>query len=156
MHTQEPGFGWSGPARRLGLALSLALWVGACASWPPSIGNDSARDHLQFLAHAMTADPPVREALWQANRSGNPSAQTVLRRALLQSVPGHSGHDAAAAERDLEQLLKRNPPAGIFAVAQVRLEELKATRDMRAELESMKERLARVVDIERKLKSNGR
>lgn len=146
---------WNGRARSL--SLMLALVIAGCAHLP-GIRPD-AREHLEFLAQAMNASLAVREAMWQNARLDQGGAAADLRKALMQSVPDHSGYDPVAAEHGLQALLAQAPSPDVTAVAQVRLAELKAadkaTEACRAETAALKDRLSKVVDIERKLNDDG-
>jgi hypothetical protein len=132
--------------------LLLALALGGCAlgSLRLQRGQDAA-EHLEFLVEALTADSQRRESLWQATLKENPGEDASLRRALLRSVPGHSGYDLAAAEADLQALLAQSPSADVAPVARARLEDLRATNACRAEVDQLKRRLSKVADIERRL-----
>jgi hypothetical protein len=138
--------------------LSATVMLSACSSWP--LMTESTSDHLDFFARALSADPQKRESMWRdASRSSHRSQGAALDRALLQSVPGHSGYDPNAAESALQALIDDGPPAAIDSIARMRLAELKTelrgVGECRQENAQLKQRLSRVVDIERKLNSNG-
>lgn len=139
------------------MALSAAVLSTACSAWHP---RGDARDQLDLLTRALAADAPAREAMWRAAPAAQGPAGAQLGRALLQSVPGHSGSDPAAAEKSLQAILERDPPADVAAVARLRLAqlrtELRGAADCRQEVAALRQRLAQVVDIERNLNSNGR
>lgn len=112
----------------------------------------TAVDHLGFLTRALDADPRGREALWRSYGHGGSSDDALLRIALLQSVPGHAGYDPAAARVRLDALAGQNPaPVDVAAVARLRLAEMNETVECRNEATELRARLARVVDIERRL-----
>ena len=155
MPIQEPGSAWSGRVRPRA-ALLPALWctsvllLGGCATIFPR--QYSAVDHLAFLTRALDADAKGREALWRNYGHGDTSDDTQLRIALLQSVPGHAGYDPAAARMRLDALAAQSPaPLEVAAVARLRLAEMNETVECRNEATELKARLARVVDIERRL-----
>jgi len=143
---------WRGPA--LCLVLSMGLLTSGCATWLP--GLYSPGDHLQFLVEAINAEPAEREALWLAAKSAPQTMGSELRLALLQSVRGHSGYNLAGAETRLQALLADDPPPSVAEVAHARLAELRQARECHNEVQSLRERIDQMVDIERNLKDNGR
>ncbi len=142
--------------------LSAMLAVSGCSSWSsfsiPDIRDDS-RGHVDFLSRALVADGSARESMWRNTQPGKRSQDAQLRRALMQSVPGHSGYDPGAGEAALQLLLNEDPPSDIIAVARMRLAqlrtELRGAAECRQEVGQLKQRLSRVVNIERKLNQNG-
>ena len=119
---------------------------------------------LDYLVEALDADTAQREALWQAITSDqvpNDDERHQLRRALLQSVPGHSGYAPGVAHRELAQLRNRSDYPGVAALAAIRMSALQAhwacdeqmalLKDRVAELE---DNLARIADIERQLETD--
>lgn len=118
------------------------------------------RDELEFLTEAMAADGGTREALWRGSLADKRTTPARLRTALLQSLPGHAGYDPAAAESAMRSLLERDPDSELAAVARLRLVELKTelkpARECREEVATLKRRLSQVVDIERRMNSNGK
>jgi len=126
------------------------LLLSGCAALFPR--QYSAVDHLSFLTRALDADPRGREALWRSYGHGDASDDTQLRIALLQSVPHHSGYDPAAARVRLDALAGQSPASvDVAAVARLRLAEMGETVECRNEATELRARLARVVDIERRL-----
>ena len=126
------------------------LLLSGCAALFPR--QYSAVDHLAFLTRALDADPKGREALWRSYGHGDASDESQLRVALLQSVPGHSGYDPAAARVRLDALAGQNPaPVEVASVARLRLAEMNETVECRTDATELRARLARVVDIERRL-----
>lgn len=118
----------------------------------------SAGEELNLLTRALSTDTPGREALWCAAATDDSSAQARLHRALLQSVPGHSGYDPAAAEASLRGLLNRDLSPDQEALARFRLAQLgveknalRAAGECRDEVAVLKKRMADVVDIEKQL-----
>jgi hypothetical protein len=109
-------------------------------------------DHIEFLAQALQADAQGRDAMWRDLVRQDTSDDAELRAALLQSVPGHAGHDAAAARARLDALATKTPAAlEVASVARLRLSQLNEGSQCRDEVAALKQRLARVVDIERRL-----
>lgn len=109
-------------------------------------------DHVDFLVHALEADGRGREQLWRDYASGDGTDDDQLRAALLQSLPDHSGHDPAQARARLDALaVKRPGSVDVASVARLRLAQLQGDGDCRREVTELKQRLARVVDIERRL-----
>jgi hypothetical protein len=128
----------------------LSLALAGCASW--SSRSYTALDHLAFLNQALEADARARETLWRDQAGAAPSEHQQLRVALLQSLPHHSGYDAAAARAQLDALAARNPGSrDVAAVARLRLAELGESAECRSEATELRARLARVVDIERRM-----
>ena len=115
----------------------------------------SNRDTLQFMTQVMSADLQTREQLWTQISAEPQSLEDPVRVALMQSVPGHSGYDPAVAQTQLQELLDLSPEGESTPVMRLRLAELKESADCRNGLARAKRRLEKVVDIERKLKSNG-
>lgn len=136
--------------------IALAL-TGGCARQPLHVHLDaSAVGQSEFLIEALTAEPPAREALWQQAQRDRSGDVAVLRHALLRSVPGHSGYDIAAAESELQAFVGAEPSASLALIARARLEDLRAARQSRAELDQLKRRLSKVADIERRQDQNRR
>lgn len=142
----------SGPMRRAALAVVAAALAG-CASLGPMHFHrgPEAGDHLEYLVRALTADTQQKEQMWQDALKEPPGDVAALHRALLRTVPGHSGYDLAAAEAELQDILSHSPPADVAPVARARLEDLKLANGCRQEVESLKRRLSKVADIERRL-----
>jgi len=104
---------------------------------------------LEFLEHAEEAAPAAREALWRKQSVGAPKDdEAALRLALLQSLPAHSGSDAAAAQRTLRALLLKDPPEHMAIAARLRLAEMGGESACQAENQDLKRRVAQVVEIE--------
>lgn len=139
---------------RLWLAVSAlaagAALLGGCAAW--SSRHYSAVDHIEFLSQALQADPRGREALWRSLTGDDRSDDAELRVALMQSVPAHSGYDVAASRARLGALAAKNPASlEVASVARLRLSQLDEGNECRDEVAQLKQRLARVVEIERRL-----
>jgi hypothetical protein len=133
-------------------ALSSAALAAGCALGPVHIHRGvDASDHLEYLVRALTADTQQRESLWQAALKEPVGDEASLHRALLRTVPGHSGYDLAAAEAELQDLLSHSPNADVAPVARARLEDLHLVNGCRQEVEGLKRRLSKVADIERRL-----
>lgn len=125
------------------------LLAGCAALFPRQY---AAADHLDFLVQALAADARGREVLWHAVSAAEPTDDAQLRVALLQSVPDHSGYDPAAARARLDALASRRPASrDVAMVARLRLAELGETAECRSEATELRQRLSRVVDIERRL-----
>lgn len=140
---------WSG--------LLLLFSLGGCATieapaWRLPIGGPGP-ESVEFFAEAVAAGPQAREAMWQSLRGGDPGTEQKLRMALLQSLPEHSGYNRTAAQRNLRKLLGRSSPLNSSqrAVARVRLHELESATACQVEVQSLRQRMAAVVEIERKL-----
>lgn len=143
---------WRGLVRPI-ILLSSILICNGCASFP-SLRPD-AHDHLDFLTQALIADPQTRESMWKASQNSDNSYSAKLRRALLRSVPKHSGYDPMMAEANLGSLIQQVPATDIGAVARARLAELKADAACRNEVDTLKLRLSKMVDIERRINNEG-
>jgi hypothetical protein len=138
---------WSG--------LLLLCSLAGCASmepmsWRLPIGGPGP-EPVEFLAEALAASPPAREAMWQSLRAADPGVDQKLRMALMQSVPEHSGYNRGAAQKRLRKLLSGQLSPGQRAVAQVRLNELDSASQCQVEVQSLRQRMAAVVEIERRL-----
>jgi hypothetical protein len=127
-----------------------AVLLGGCAAW--SSRHYSAVDHIDFLSQALQSDARGRDAMWRELANGGNSDDAELRVALLQSVPGHVGYNAAEARARLDALASKNP-AGleVSSIAKLRLSQLNEGLQCRDEVAELRQRLARVVDIERRL-----
>lgn len=124
--------------------------LGGCAAW--SSRHYSAVDHIEFLTQALQSDAQGRDLMWRDLVNRDRSDDSELRAALLQSVPGHAGHDVAAARARLDALAAKNPASlEVASVARLRLSQLNEESQCRDEVTALKQRLARVVDIERRL-----
>lgn len=142
--------------RALALAACAAALAG-CALGPVHFHRGpQAGDHLEYLVRALTADPQQKEAMWQDAIKEPPGDQAALHRALLRTVPGHSGYDLAAAEAELQNILSHSPSADVAPVARARLEDLRLASGCRQEVEGLKRRLSKVADIERRLEQERR
>jgi hypothetical protein len=109
-------------------------------------------DHLDFLVRAMEADGRAREQLWRDYGAAAGSDDVQLRAALLQSLPDHGGYDADKARARLDALAVKQPVSvDVASVARLRLAQMHENADLRREVTELKQRLARVVDIERRL-----
>lgn len=126
------------------------MLAGGCASW--SSRHLSAVDHIAFLSQALQSDPKGRELMWRELSADERSDDAELRSALLQSVAGHSGTDLNAARQRLDALAVKNPASlEVASLARLRLAQLTENAQCRDEVAELKQRLARVVDIERRL-----
>jgi hypothetical protein len=100
----------------------------------------------------MEADGRAREQLWREYGAAAGSDDALLRAALLQSLPDHSGYDADKARARLDALAVKQPASvNVASVAHLRLAQMNQDADLRREVAELKQRLARVVDIERRL-----
>jgi len=138
---------WSG--------LLLLCSLSGCASmepmsWRLPIGGPGP-EPVEFLADVLAASPSRRESLWQELRTADPGTDQKLRVALMQSVPDHSGYNRAAAQKRLRKLLSQHLSPGQRAAAQVRLSELDSASQCQVEVQSLRQRMAAVVEIERRL-----
>jgi hypothetical protein len=123
--------------------------LGGCAALLP---RGTGPEPVAYLTQALAADAGGREALWRGLPSGDDSPSAQLRVALLQSLPLHSGHDPAAARRRLDALASHaGAPHEVAAVARLRLAQMDEIAECRNEADELRQRLGRVVDIERRL-----
>lgn len=115
---------------------------------------------MEFLTIALSADASGRETLFRSASTAGKSDDSELRLALLRSVPGHSGYDPVAARSQLNSLASRaGVTPEIAAVARLRLAQGDQEAAQAAEIAQLKQRLARVVEIEKRqgsLKENGK
>lgn len=124
------------------------LGSAGCATTLPPPAESAADNGVLFLTQALEAKPERREMLWRTYGDSDGSELSELHVALLQSLPDHSGFDPGAARRRLAVLLARKPRSDIAAVAQLRLDELKIDQDCRSDVAALRERLARMIEIE--------
>lgn len=141
MRIPERGSGWSG----LLIAVCTSALLQACASLPMVSGSTA---HLEYALRVQEASAAERAEMWSTDSSSGVGTTSRLQRALLQSHPGHPGYDKAAAQAGLEQLAG-SEANGVAPVARLRLAELRAADECRAQVDALKQRLARVADIER-------
>ena len=134
--------------KRAILGVCIGLQTG-CALGP--VTPASPVDALEFLGRAEDGGPAEYAAMWKETLAAPRSQDRILRIALLQSVPGHAGYDPAEAQRKLGALIAQNPPAGMAAVARMRLDELKSREQCLAQTRELQHQLAEVVDIERQI-----
>ena len=160
MPIRERCSGWCGRARLPAawlLALSALLGgtlLGGCSAWS---SRPTAVDHLEFLTQALEADGHARARMWRLAEGGDGSDDAQLRAALLQSLPDHGGYDPAAARERLDALaVKPSGSTDVASVARLRLAQMDESSDLRREVAELKQRLARVVDIERRLNNPGK
>ena len=153
MPIRVPCSGWCGRARLTAWLLALSALLGGCSAWS---SRPTAVDHLEFLTQALGADGRASEELWRQIELADGSDDAQLRAALLQSLPDHSGYDLAAARARLEALAAQPGQASVASVARLRLAQLSDDNDCRREVAELKQRLARVVDIERRLTTPGK
>lgn len=118
--------------------------------------SDDVQTPLEMFAIASSS-PGKREALWRSVRHQQDASDAPLKRALLQSLPGHSGYDPDTARRRLSAISysKNSEDA---ALARIRLSEISngsASDDCRSEVHELRQRLDKIVDIERSLDRNG-
>ena len=136
--------------------LMLGISQSGCALLP-RYAAPTALDEIQYLTIALEADPGAREALWKTAGTAGKSDEAELRVALLQSVPGHSGYDPVAAHDSLERIAARPAaPEAITTVARLRLAQVDQDAAMAAEITQLKQRLARVVEIEKRMNGKER
>ena len=141
--------GWSGRALLAAWSLVLSAALSGCAAWSH---RASAVDHLDFPVQALQADSRAREQLWRDYGAAAGSDDAQLRAALLQSLPDHSGYDADRARARLDALAVKHPVSvDVASVARLRLAQMNENAGLRSEVAELKQRLARVVDIERRL-----
>ena len=147
--------------------LFTAALLGGCAEWaalrpvdPPTATVERETGiALALLLKLHSSTGAQREALWDevAPRPGRPPSKP-LHVALLQSFPGHSGTDYAAAETRLKVLINKYRDSEVGAVAKLRLIELRAERqfamqreETTAELKQLKSQLSELIQIEQRL-----
>jgi hypothetical protein len=152
MPNPAPASRWSGRVRRTLASTAFVLLLAGCAH---HAARSYAVEDLDFLHRAVDGNAATREAMWKETQAAERTPNTQLRLALLQSVPDHPGYDDAAAQRNLRSLLAQNPSPEITAVARTRLSELRYTDQCIGETQELRRRLAQVVNIERRLDTQG-
>jgi hypothetical protein len=140
-------------------AISAGLLLSGCASLNAGLLGSTpapapASTDLDFMVSAINAPPELREKLWRQYRGATGSESGRLRIALLESLPGHSGYDTAAAQRDLRRIGARKSDADLRNLAKLRLAELDAQRELQASNADLQRRLDQIVSIERGLDRN--
>ena len=149
MHNPEHDSDWCGRGLRAFL-LMLGIASAGCTTWGP-LARLGGPDPLTDLADVVGSDPAMRESLWLAARKDNATPRAQLHTALLQSVPGHSGFDLAAAEHSLQALLAGDAPPDVATAARARLAELKASGNCQTKVEEVRKQVTKIVEIERKM-----
>ena len=128
----------------------------ACASTPAfNLLRSDAQSSVEYLASAMTASSERRETMWRDARRDKHSADADFRRALMQSVPGHSGHDPDKARKRLQAYAQGSASSENAALARLRVAELKTEAQCNASAEALQQRLDKIVEIERTLDNDG-
>lgn len=126
----------------------------ACATTAFNPLLSQTESPVEYLATAMTTTPAKRETMWRAARRDK-GQDGELHQALMQSVPGHSGHNPELARKRLQAYAGRTPSTEGAALARLRVAELKAEAQCSADAQNLQQRLDKIVDIERTLDSNG-
>lgn len=134
----------------LTMLASMPLLPGCAAGLSP-LAAPPVPASLGFYLQAAKAGPAQREALWRAQRGGSESDAARLQRALLQSLPGHSGYDALQARRQLQKLSGRKRPPDVRQLASLRLYEMDTQQRQQETIAELQQRLDRIVAIERRL-----
>lgn len=137
------------------------MLLSACESWPWQ--RDQPADQptlvvhasLVFLDRAASGDAATRKQLWAALPSEAASDDDQLRRALLQTFPGHRGYALEAGMSKLQQLRDFEHQPEIARLARLRLATLDEQLECRAQLDKLQKRLDRIIEIERALQGNG-
>lgn len=118
--------------------------------------SDDMQTPLEFFAIAISS-PGKREALWRSLRHQQDSSEAAVKRALLQSLPGHSGYDPDTARRRLSAI-SYSKDSEDAALARIRLAEISNgsdSEDCRNQVRDLQQRLDKIVDIERSLDRSG-
>ena len=130
----------------------VSLVVAGCAAGPLHVHRGiEAEDHFAYLVRALNSDTEEREDMWKDAVKEKPGELASLHRALLRTVPGHSGSDLAQAEIELQGLLATNPSYHVAPVVRARLEDLRTINVYRHEADQLKRRLSKVADIEKRM-----
>jgi hypothetical protein len=138
-------------ARALTLSI-VALALASCAAGPLHVHRGvEPEDHFAYLVRALNSDNEEREDLWRDASREPPGEVATLHRALLRTVPGHSGWDLAAGESELQGLLAQSPSYHVAPVVRARLEDLRTINAYRHEVDQLKRRLSKVADIEKRM-----
>ena len=153
MPNPAPASKWCGRVQRtLASTVIMMMMLAGCAH---RFTRSYAVDDLDFLRRAVDGSPATREAMWKETQGAERTQNTQLRLAILQSVPDHPGSDNAAAQHNLRVLLAQNPPPEIAAIARLRLSEVRSSGQCEVETQELRRRLAQVVNIERRLDTQG-
>lgn len=136
---------------------------------PSEANGDDLRTPLEFFAYASIT-PDQREALLRDLRSRPTSEDSAVKLALLQSLPGSSAYEPGTARRRLSAI-SYSDNAQYAALARLRLNEMggggaapaspvvasSSVNDAacRAEVQTLQDRLDKIVDIEKSLDNYG-
>lgn len=145
------------------MGLLLALSLSGCASlkdtaWPwqrdatrpqPAMPDPSLANHLQVLTAIITGDSERRQQLWFIHGHRNEPAHERLYTAVLRSVPGHKGFNPVLADQELQQLAEGLESPDLAQLARTHLHFLRKEQALSAEVRLLKQRLNRIVEIER-------
>ena len=160
MHNRVPGLRSGGLMRCL-ITSALALLLSGCAilgSWawpwerdaaPPALPLPSLSNHLQMISAILDGDAERRQQLWFIHGPREQPAHERLYKAVLRSVPGHPGHNPVLADQQLQQIAADPEHPDLALLARIRLHGLREVGAAGAEVRTLKQRLERIVEIER-------
>lgn len=124
----------------------MALACG-CAQLAPPAQQPARSDALAYWARAVGADASKRGALIaDAQR-----AKASWKLAMLRSLPGSQSRDAATSRAELRSLLRQGLPEDEAALTRLRIAELDQMGTCEADVDDLRDRLGRIVDIERQI-----
>lgn len=143
------------------IAISALLLLSGCEIWPwkkASVTDTPTlvvHASLVFLDRAASGSAAARKQMWAALPAEAASDDDQLRRALLQTFPGHRGYALDAGISKLQQLRDFEHQPEIARLARLRLATLDEQMECRAQREQLQKRLDRIIEIERALQGNG-
>lgn len=146
----------------------LALLLSGCASlgswpWPwqrdaepPAMPLPSVSNHLQMISAILEGSSERRQQLWFIHGPRETPAHERLYKAVLRSVPGHPGHNLVLADQQLQQIAADPDHPDLALLARIRLHGLREVGAASAEVRTLKQRLERIVEIERAMGGKSR
>lgn len=132
--------------------LAAFLLLVACAA---RAAGSNAPDDLVFLSKALSAGPAARATMWQTTLSIKDAHHRALREAILESTPGQ-GYNPEAASRSLRALLAAESDPGSAAIERLQLSQIDSGLRCQAEAHELRQRMARLVEIEQQTDSSRR
>ncbi len=110
---------------------------------------------IQYLQTALEATPLQRLQMWKALPEQPRKPDGQMKKALLQSVPGHPAYDPDAARASLT-LLADQHPRDYGVLARTRLAEMRVLQNCHTQVLGLQKQLDAVADIERELGGDAR
>lgn len=126
---------------------SVAALLCGCAPLMPPPETAPRSEALVYWSRAVDADAARRSALiGEAKRS-----KSAWKLAMLRSLPGSLMRDAEDSRNELRSLLRQGLSEDEAALTRLRIAELEHAQACDADVSELRERLSRIVEIERQI-----